>query len=313
MPELLDAVPASLGTKQTVARLASPDSSPTGVMLYGPRGSGVDELASFLCQSWLCKVNDGKPCGVCGACVAYANSRCVDFQRIEPFGAGRLIRVGAIRFDSLEKDFTGVPLIDFFRTRPLMAARKVVWLTEVERLNSRASNALLKTLEELPATCRIMMTTNDLTKVIPTIRSRCVLVGCGVDQPDTQDEIVRRFATTPGEAATVERHREVFCRLDALLSEAVSAPPMQALRLAERFRLCVDMYGKDSKGPQRENAAPIIEAASRWFVVVHPELPHWAQGAAQAHKRVLGNVSPTYAIDCWFLTGTLKAQEQDTR
>lgn len=312
LPVALGSVPASQQTKQTVLRLASPESSPTGVLIYGPRGSGVHELAGFLCQSWLCKLNAGAACGECPTCIAYANGRCVDFQRIVPYGAGRQIRVGAVRFDSTEKDFAGVPLIDFFRTRPLMATRKVVWLDEVERLNQRASNALLKTLEELPTTCRVVLTTHDLTKVIPTIRSRCVLVGCGVDPIDSPDELAPRFATTPGDLTMLEKHHDVYAKLDTLLAEAVTASPMAALRLAERFRALVDQLNQQSKLGQRESATALIETAARWFLVAQPESAHWVQGAAQAHKRVLGNVSATYAIDCWFLAGTLQTQEQDS-
>lgn len=281
-------------------------------MLYGPRGSGVYELASYLCQSWLCKLGQGQPCGACPACVAFQNGRCVDFQRISPFGAGKQIRVGAIRFDSNEKDFDGVPLIDFFRTRPLMASRKVVWLDEVERMNSRASNALLKTLEELPSTCRVMLTTHDLTQVIPTIRSRCVLVGCGVDPIESGDELAQRFASTPGDVVFLEKHREAFSRLDTLLAEASTASPLNALRLAERFRALADQIAKETKKSQREAAAALLEASSRWFVVTNPELAHWVQGASRAHKRVMGNVNATYAIDCWFLAGTLQTQEQES-
>ena len=88
---------------------------------------------------------------------------------------------------------------------------------------------------------------------------------------------------------------------------------MAAFRLAERFREAVDEYGSEAKVPARTAAASMIEAAARWLNVTHPELTHWVRAASRAHRRIQGNVSTVYAVDCWFLSGTMHIEEQELR
>ncbi|MBE0566193.1 MAG: hypothetical protein IH621_09565, partial [Krumholzibacteria bacterium] len=64
-------------------------------------------------------------------------------------------------------------LIQFLRRRAYQGAWKVAVVTDGQRLNPAAANALLKTLEEPPPQTVIMMLTTGTEGMLPTILSRC--------------------------------------------------------------------------------------------------------------------------------------------
>jgi DNA polymerase-3 subunit delta' len=57
--------------------------------------------------------------------------------------------------------------------RPYESRRKVFVVAGVEAMSDAAANALLKTLEEPPADTVLILTTGDVSRVLPTIVSRC--------------------------------------------------------------------------------------------------------------------------------------------
>ncbi|KAL5291966.1 RFC3 family protein [Megaselia abdita] len=64
---------------------------------------------------------------------------------------------------------------------------KVIVLSEVDELTKDAQHALRRTMEKYVATCRIILSVNSTSRVIPAIRSRCL--GIRVAAP-TEEEIV---------------------------------------------------------------------------------------------------------------------------
>jgi DNA polymerase-3 subunit delta' len=89
-------------------------------------------------------------------------------------------------------------LIDWVFKTSARGRGKVALLTPGEALNLQSANALLKTLEEPPPGTRLIITTPDPQRLLPTVRSRCQvlrlaepgaaaaeawLAGQGVDDP----------------------------------------------------------------------------------------------------------------------------------
>ncbi len=64
---------------------------------------------------------------------------------------------------------------------------KVVILTEVDKLSKDAQHALRRTMEKYMKTCRIILCSNSTSKVIPAIKSRCLLIRVAAP---SHDEIV---------------------------------------------------------------------------------------------------------------------------
>lgn len=74
--------------------------------------------------------------------------------------------------------------------------RRVLLLPDAHRLNEQAQNALLHTIEEPPAGALALLTGNE-TGILPTIRSRCMILRMGAQ---TEQETVKRL-----QAAGVEQ------------------------------------------------------------------------------------------------------------
>lgn len=84
--------------------------------------------------------------------------------------------------------------IEYFRSgirpvaylKPNEGYRKVIIITEIERMKKESSNAFLKLLEEPPPNVMFILTTENINALLPTIISRCQVLRC---PPLTQEEI----------------------------------------------------------------------------------------------------------------------------
>lgn len=99
------------------------------------------------------------PCQTCASCVAMEHGRHPDFIEID---AASHTGVDNVRM-----------LIDSASLLPLMGSKKIYLIDEAHMLSKAAFNALLKILEEPPASVIFMLATTDPHKIIETVRSRC--------------------------------------------------------------------------------------------------------------------------------------------
>jgi hypothetical protein len=294
--------------KNAVQRVLSSGSGVHAVLFYGPEGAGKGRLARFLACSWMCLTPiDGMACGECNVCRSFAADRAVDFQAIQPWGPSRLLKLGLLRYpdpDDPERP-AFIPVFEFFRTRPLMARSKVVVIEDVHRMNSDTANAFLKTLEEPTATSKIILTTDEFSRVLPTIRSRCMCVACelpprgGATSGGSSVESV--FGGSPGGVELVQRHRELFQRLLNLLEGSRRAPWGAAFRLAEEARGIAEDYAKAANLTARAANVKVLELIGEWLAQERPDRPEVMFSLAEAHRRVQGNVNAGTAFESLFL------------
>jgi hypothetical protein len=283
--------------KAAVRQLARPDSGVHAVLFYGQPGSGTTSLALAVAQAWMCpKATDEGPCGACGVCKALPEGRAVDLQHIHPWGPQSLLKLSAIREKREDSDpFTGTPIRTFFRTRPLMARHKVVILEHAHRLGSDAANALLKTLEEPPPGAKLILTTSELGRVLPTIRSRCLPLAC--ELPAWEGGSM--FAETPGQAAALEACREEYEAIRQRL-DASQLRPHQALALSRDLRACADAISKKADIGARQAQAETARCVAQWLRQRPGATPAMVQSAVQAYRLLLGNASAAFTFDSLF-------------
>jgi DNA polymerase-3 subunit delta' len=103
-------------------------------------------------------------CGVCKSCRKIAAGNHPDIIRIQPIGP--FIKIDQIR-----------SLLQTLSIKPYEAITRVAILSEAQTMNSAASNALLKILEEPPSGSMLVLTATQKSDLLPTIVSRCQNVG----------------------------------------------------------------------------------------------------------------------------------------
>ncbi|HET9025024.1 MAG TPA: DNA polymerase III subunit delta' [Burkholderiaceae bacterium] len=173
------------------------DRLPHAVLLHGGRGIGKRHVAQAFAQLLLCEAPRGTlACGTCASCQLIAADNHPDLRWLMPAADmpareddGEEADEGADPVDaptaagkpkkapSREIVIDQVRRIgDFLGVSSHRGGRRVVLLAPAEALNGPAANALLKMLEEPPTGAVFLGVSDQIDAVLPTIRSRCVLV-----------------------------------------------------------------------------------------------------------------------------------------
>ncbi len=134
-------------------------------LIYGPEGLGKTALAHCLAKTMLCQ-QSGKAatvfCGQCHSCQLMDSGTHPDFFEVKPLEEGRQIGVDQVRQFNEQLALT-----------PAVSQSRIGLIAPAEALNDNAGNALLKTLEEPPNNVYLVLVTNHLQRLLPTILSRC--------------------------------------------------------------------------------------------------------------------------------------------
>ncbi|MCW5945688.1 MAG: hypothetical protein KIT74_01505 [Fimbriimonadales bacterium] len=284
------------------------------VLVYGLDGGGQHEVAERLACGHLCMGEDERPCGVCKTCGAYTRGNSADLLRVEPEGKSDLISVGAV--SSREgSSYDGVPIADFLRVGPLVAPLKVVLIHEAERMTDAASNALLKTLEEPPEYARFVLSTGNLSRLLPTIVSRCLLIGC--DLPD-ESNLPRSIAALSGGTNAVvlqlseERFIEFVEDFSSWVHSLAKRSAIEAMRLSSDFQSFAEKYqelAKTSEDKDKADRAFRAEFLTLFANALGYELRkgesrlvRLAELVVEGHASVQGNVRFDFVCDSMFAT-----------
>lgn len=182
------------------------------VLIHGPVGVGHLELGLLRAQAILCERGDQVersgpthwpgatsppvlPCGRCTSCHLVATRVHPDFLLVLP----ELLRVQLGWVDDDDSKLTKADAKPSREIKIEQVRRAIAWsqqtsgrgrgkvllLHPADALNATAANALLKTLEEPPGTLRLLLTSADPERLLPTVRSRCQRLRLGLPTPDT--------------------------------------------------------------------------------------------------------------------------------
>lgn len=157
---------------------------PHALLVHGARGTGKLALAEGVAQYLLCEDEAHRPCGRCDGCRWFLAGSHPDLRRIEPEALQKEPAVepeeGAEGPARRGKPSTQIKieqvreLAGFLNLRSHRGRMRVALVHPADDMNENAANALLKGLEEPPAGAVFILVSHRPSRLLPTIRSRCV-------------------------------------------------------------------------------------------------------------------------------------------
>lgn len=205
--------------KEVLRRLLVSQRVPHSLLFAGADGVGKRHFALETAKSFVCSnPRSGEACDVCAAC-----------RRADKFEIPEVSENTKVE-DSLRDKFktvffsghgdigTVVPLkknmyVDAIRDiereanfRPYEGSARFFIINNADKMNVAASNALLKTLEEPPATSYIFLVTARPDALLPTIRSRCQMLRFApIDTKDIENYLIKTKRFSAADAALVAK------------------------------------------------------------------------------------------------------------
>lgn len=140
---------------------------PSSILLHGPSGVGALNIALAFSARLLCEnPKQEQSCGNCRSCNLLMQNSHPDFYRLEPDPddekKNKVITVAEVR-----------SAVEYISLSTHLAEYKIILIENSGWLNLNSANALLKVLEEPPMKVLFILITDNLNKMLPTIKSRC--------------------------------------------------------------------------------------------------------------------------------------------
>jgi DNA polymerase III subunit gamma/tau len=252
-PQTFDDVVGQEAVVRTLKNAIATEQIRQAYLFAGPRGTGKTSMARILAKSLNCAQGPTTtPDGTCHACRAIAAGTSLDVIEMDAASQRGIDDIREIR--------------DRVVLQPVEGRYKVYILDEAHQLTDAAWNALLKLIEEPPPHLVFVFCTTDLSKVLPTVRSRCqtfvfqrprlqellkvlraVADAEGFDVPDPALSLVARSARGA--------YRDALSSLDQLAAATGGTitvqDVLQLLGTVEEealFRLCDLVVDRDTAG-----------------------------------------------------------------
>lgn len=147
-------------------------------ILNGQRGSGKKMLAKLFATTLQCETGKSEPCNECRSCIQANNGNHPDIITVKHE------KPGSISVDDIRSQVNGDIMI-----KPYSSPYKIYIIPEADLLTVQAQNALLKTIEEPPEYAIIFLLTENADSLLPTIRSRCVMLKLR----NIKDKLVKKY------------------------------------------------------------------------------------------------------------------------
>jgi len=238
-----------------------------GVLVVGAEGHGRIALMERLAKAKLCRQpNDqGDACGQCSSC-SFSEHPDLHWLKAEE---RKLISIDSVRELAIKLQKTAQ-----------QGGARVALIDPASRMSIGATNALLKTLEEPGEDTLLILGCTSITKVLPTIRSRCRII----QAPEASNQDAENWLAMRGHDADT-------------ISQALKAAfgePLVAEELLESGNLASYPKFLDDLTQVSTGALDPAALAQRWAKSNHTQLIDWWSGAL--HQRLSGELPKLDAL-----------------
>jgi DNA polymerase-3 subunit delta' len=230
-------------------------------LFTGDQMDTLEELARSLAKTLNCPhpaTTGGVPtdsCEECPICRKIADEQHPDVHWARPESKSRIITIEQTR-----------DLMRQIQLKPAEARYKVAVIAGADRMNPQAANAFLKTLEEPPPKCVMILLTTEPARILETILSRCLRLNFAAETARALEPEQAVWLQQFSSAAAAEQ-KSLFGRyrlLDSLLQRLATIKAQTEERLSARSPL--EQHGdaeKDLREKWETELTAAIEAEYR--------------------------------------------------
>ncbi len=144
-------------------KIVKSDNTVHSYMFEGIEGIGKSIFARDFAKMLLCMGDSKTDCRTCKSCIEFENNNNPDFIQIKP--DGKVIKIEQIR-----------QMQEKILEKPIVSDKKVYIIDDADLMTKEAQNCLLKTLEEPPKFAVIILVLSNESKILNTIKSRCMRI-----------------------------------------------------------------------------------------------------------------------------------------
>lgn len=150
-------------TKKSLINAVKNDNVSHCYIFEGPKDMGKYDLSLVFAQSLFCEDFNSEPCNACGDCIKVNSMNHPDLHIIN------------FEEKTIKREDIDI-LIESIYKKPYEAKKKVYIIKNSHDMTPQAANTFLKTLEEPPKDSVIILLTNNINLLLPTIVSRCQVI-----------------------------------------------------------------------------------------------------------------------------------------
>lgn len=183
-------------------------------LFVGIDGIGKTLFAREFAKKILCLNGKGDNCE---SCIKWDSNNHPDFLQIEP--ENNTIKIEQIR--SMQEEIS---------VKPIASNKKVFLIVNSDCMTKEAQNCLLKTLEEPPEYATIILTTSNESKLLNTIKSRCMKIPFQKIEENELEEYAKNILNlnlskefikicegSIGKLLEIEENKEIYTEVNSLL------------------------------------------------------------------------------------------------
>lgn len=183
-------------------------------LFVGIDGIGKTLFAREFAKKILCLNGKGDSCE---SCIKWDSNNHPDFLQIEP--ENNTIKIEQIR--NMQEEIS---------VKPIASNKKVFLIVNSDCMTKEAQNCLLKTLEEPPEYATIILTTSNESKLLNTIKSRCMKIPFQkIEESELEEyaknvlnlnlskEFIKICEGSIGKLLEIEEDKEIYTGVNSLL------------------------------------------------------------------------------------------------